>query len=122
MTLINSHCVPVEVISRILHCHKNLEGLVRRIFPSVPPPTFGTITHSHTHTHTYTRTHTRRDRDDSVALSVAGVMAVAVVLVVPMQWQRRTVQIAYPQRGEDASVFLRDSVCVRVFVRVFVSL
>ena len=34
----------------------------------------------------------------------------------PVPGQRRTVQIAYPQRDEDASVFLRDSVCVRVFV------
>ena len=35
-----------------------------------------------------------------------------------MPGQIRTVQIAYPQRGQDASVFLRDSVCVRVFVSV----
>ena len=32
--------------------------------------------------------------------------------------QRRTVQIAYPQRDQDSSVFFRDSVCVRVFVCV----
>ena len=37
-----------------------------------------------------------------------------------MPGQRRSVQIAYPQRGQDASVFLRDNVCVRVFVSVLV--
>ena len=35
-----------------------------------------------------------------------------------MPGQRRTVQIAYPQRSQDASVVLRDSVCVGVFVCV----
>ena len=37
-----------------------------------------------------------------------------------MPGKRRTVQIAYPQRGQDASVFFGDSVCVGVFVCVYV--
>ena len=40
MTLINSHYVHVEDIPRIPRCHKNLAGVPRRIFPSLPPPTF----------------------------------------------------------------------------------
>ena len=35
-----------------------------------------------------------------------------------MPGKRRTVQIAYRQRGQDASVFFGNSVCVRVFVCV----
>ena len=47
-------------------------------------------------------------------------MAVAVVRIVSVPGQRRTVQITYPQRGQDESLFLRDSVRVRVFVSVLV--
>ena len=61
MSLTNSHYVHVEDFPRIPRCHKNLEGLLRRMIPSLPPDVHTrTRTHAHPHTHAHTYTHTRR--------------------------------------------------------------
>ena len=74
MILINSHYVHEEDIPRIQGCHKNLEGLLRRIFPS-------SLVCQPSHAHTNTRKNLSGSRDYCACVCVC--MGVVGCVCVP---------------------------------------